>query len=178
MLYTRGRRRRGKQISTRRRRRARCPRRRGRPRNRPHARGVNDDAAAAQLWWPLPLSSLPQYSVASALQCIPLHRQASEQTGNASKSLTSVQSSFLIFVRTGHSSWARRAGRKAVAVTNGGAAAAAATARPARAVVRRSITKSLGARAVLRLARCLAHSCDRERRSLRSPYSLDDHSRG
>ena len=62
--------------------------------------------------------------------------------------MTSVQSSFLILVRTGHSSWARRAGRKAVAVTNGGAAAAAATARPARAVMRRSITKLLGARAV------------------------------
>ena len=53
-----------------------------------------------------------------------------------------MQSSFLIFVRNGHSSWSpRAAGRKAVAVTNGGALAAAATARPARAVMRRSIYK-------------------------------------
>ena len=37
-----------------------------------------------------------------------------------------MQSSFLIFVRNGHSSWSpRAAGRKAVAVTNGGALAAA-----------------------------------------------------
>ena len=103
-------------------------------------RGVNEDAAAAQLWWPLPLSSLPQYSWVSALQCIPLQRQASEQTGSASKSLTSVQSSFLIFVRTGHSakSWSpRAAGRSPTAVLNGGDVAAAAT----RAVMCRSIIK-------------------------------------
>ena len=88
-----------------------------------------------------------------------MQRQASEQTGKASKSFTSPQSSFLIFVRTGHSAKScvrRAAGRNSLDVRKGGAVAVATAARAvtrsadggliadaaaARAVTRRSISK-------------------------------------
>ena len=71
-----------------------------------------------------------------------LLRRPGNRWRNIRSALAAIRpSSFLIFVRTGHSakSWSpRAAGRKAVAVTNGGAEAAAAA---ARTVTRRSIIK-------------------------------------